>query len=150
MFEQRFFGVDDMMLNMTRHLMTVTIAVFLGTSAVIAAEGTIDVVLNQAKIVKLSRAADTIVIGNPSIADAAVKDSKTIVITGKYFGTTNFVVLDAKGNPIVDQQISVSRSVADTVNVYRQSSKQTLSCTPFCESAFKNDLEMQVESKAAQ
>lgn len=106
-----------------------------------AGEATINVVLNQAKIIKLSRPADTIVIGNPSIADAAVKDSQTIVITGKYFGVTNFVVLDAKGNPIVDQQISVSRSVADTVNVYRQSDVQTLSCTPFCEPTLKNSTE---------
>ncbi len=64
---------------------------------------------------KLSRAADTIVVGNPLIADAAVKDAKTIVITGKGFGVTNFVVLDAKGDPIVDEQVIVSRSVAETI-----------------------------------
>lgn len=122
---------------------------FIGTSSAFAADGTIEVVLNQAKIVKLSRAADTIVIGNPNIADASVKDSKTIVITGKYFGVTNFVVLDIKGNPIVDQQISVSRSVSDTVNIYRQASVQTLSCTPFCESVYKNELETQVTKDAA-
>jgi Flp pilus assembly secretin CpaC len=116
-------------------------------SPVLAGDGTIDVVLNQAKIVKLSRAADTIVIGNPNIADASVKDSKTIVITGKYFGSTNFVVLDVNGTPIVDQQISVSRSVADTVNVYRQSTVQTMSCTPFCESAYKSEVETQVSTQ---
>lgn len=121
----------------------------LGATPAVAADGTIDVVLNQAKIVKLSRAADTIVIGNPNIADASVKDSKTIVITGKYFGTTNFVVLDVKGNPIVDQQISVSRSVSDTVNVYRQAQVQTLSCTPFCESVYKSEIETQVSDTAA-
>jgi Flp pilus assembly secretin CpaC len=123
--------------------------VLMASSSVIAADGTIDVVLNQAKIVKLSRAADTIVIGNPNIADASVKDSKTIVITGKYFGTTNFVVLDAKGDPIVDQQISVSRSVANTINVYRQADVQTLSCTPFCEGVYKSETEKQVSEAAA-
>jgi Flp pilus assembly secretin CpaC len=98
-----------------------------------ASDEAIDVVFNQAKIIKLSQAADTVVVGNPEIADALVKDSKTIVITGKYFGSTNFVVLDAKGDVIVDRQISVSRSTADTVNVYRQSSAASFSCTPFCE-----------------
>ncbi len=132
-----------------RDLFAVLAVLTMGVSPVFAADGTIDVVLNQAKIVKLSRPADTIVIGNPNIADASVKDSKTIVITGKYFGTTNFVVLDVKGNPIVDQQISVSRSVSDTVNVYRQAQVQTLSCTPFCESVYKSEIETQVSEATA-
>jgi Flp pilus assembly secretin CpaC len=108
----------------------------------------IQVVMNQAKIVKLSRAADTIVVGNPLIADAAVKDPQTIVITGKGFGVTNFVVLDAKGAPIVDEQIEVSRNSANTVRVYRRSRIQTLSCTPSCESAYKSEAEAAAEIEA--
>lgn len=109
----------------------------------------IKVVMNQAKIVKLSRAADTIVVGNPLIADAAVKDPQTIVLTGKGFGVTNFVVLDSKGTPIVDEQIEVSRSTAETVRVYRRSRIQTLSCTPSCESAYKSEAEAAAEIEAA-
>jgi Flp pilus assembly secretin CpaC len=109
----------------------------------------IEVVMNQAKIVKLSRDADTIVIGNPLIADAAVKDSRTIVITGKGFGVTNFVVLDSKGNPVVDEQVIVSRSVAETIRIYRQANVQTLSCTPFCESAYKSEAELKAEQETA-
>ena len=109
----------------------------------------IEVVMNQAQIVKLSRAADTIIVGNPLIADAAVKDARTIVITGKGFGVTNFVVLDAKGDPVVDEQIIVSRSVAETIRVYRQAKVQTLSCTPFCESAYKSEAELKAEQESA-
>ena len=109
----------------------------------------IEVVMNQAKIVKLSRDADTIIVGNPLIADAAVKDARTIVITGKGFGVTNFVVLDTKGNPVVDEQVIVSRSVAETIRVYRRASVQTLSCTPFCESAYKSDAELKAEQETA-
>ena len=70
--------------------------------------------MNQAKIVKLSRAADTIIIGNPEIADASVQDASTVVLTGKGFGVTNLVVLDEAGAPIIDEQIMVSRSTAAT------------------------------------
>ena len=63
--------------------------------------------MNQAKIVKLSRAADTIVIGNPAIADASVQDATTVVLTGKGFGVTNLVILDEAGAPIVDEQVTV-------------------------------------------
>ena len=114
-----------------------------------AESGGIAVTMNQAKIVKLSRDADTIVIGNPLIADAAVKDPRTIVITGKGFGVTNFVVLDSKGGAIVDEQVVVSRSVAETIRIYRRAEVQTLSCTPFCESAFKSDAEIKSEQETA-
>ncbi len=96
----------------------------------------IAVSVNQAKILKLSRPADTIVIGNPAIADASVQDARTIVLTGKGFGQTNLVILDASGAPIVDQQVVVSRDEASTVRVYRRSNVQTLSCTPNCEQAY--------------
>jgi Flp pilus assembly secretin CpaC len=101
----------------------------------------IEVVMNQAKIVKLARPADTIVIGNPAIADASVQDSTTVVLTGKGFGVTNLVILDETGVPIVDEQVTVSRSTASSVRIYRRSNVQTLSCTPICESSYKSEAE---------
>lgn len=101
----------------------------------------IQVVMNQAKIVKLSRPADTIIVGNPAIADASVQDSTTIVLTGKGFGVTNLVVLDGDGNPVVDEQVTVGRQEASSVRVYRRASVQTLSCTPYCESSYKSEAE---------
>jgi Flp pilus assembly secretin CpaC len=127
----------------------VALAAAVCSSPAFAESKGIEVVMNQAKIVKLSRAADTIIVGNPLIADAAVKDARTIVITGKGFGVTNFVVLDAKGDPVVDEQIVVSRSVAETIRVYRRASVQTLSCTPFCESAYKSEAELKAEQETA-
>jgi Flp pilus assembly secretin CpaC len=106
-----------------------------------AAASGIQVVMNQAKIVKLARPADTIVIGNPAIADASVQDASTIVLTGKGFGVTNLVVLDTEGNPIVDEQVVVSRDAPYSVRVYKRASVQTLSCTPMCESSYKGDAE---------
>lgn len=115
-------------------------AVFLaGTQA--NAASAIDVLMNQAKILKLARPADTIVIGNPAIADASVQDSTTIVLTGRGFGVTNLVVLDADGNPIVDEQVIVSRDSPRSVRVYRRANVQTLSCTPYCESSYKSEAE---------
>ncbi|UUP17726.1 pilus assembly protein N-terminal domain-containing protein [Nitratireductor thuwali] len=113
------------------------------------ADAGIKVVMNQAKIVKLARPADTVVIGNPEIADAAVQDSTTIVLTGKGFGVTNIVVLDIEGQPIVDEQITVSRQTAESVRIYRRSSIQTLSCTPYCEGSYKTEAERMSEMEMA-
>jgi Flp pilus assembly secretin CpaC len=121
-------------------LAVVSAASLIVCTQALAASG-IEVVLNQAKIVKLARPADTIVIGNPEIADASVQDAMTIVLTGKGFGVTNIVVLDVDGTPIVDEQIFVSRGTAKSVRVYRRASVQTLSCTPYCEGSYKSAAE---------
>jgi Flp pilus assembly secretin CpaC len=112
-----------------------------------SAEGGIQVEMNQAKIVKLARPADTIVIGNPLIADASVQDASTIVLTAKGFGVTNLVILDSEGNPIVDEQVTVVRQTASSVRVYRRADIQTLSCTPYCESSYKSDAERTSEAE---
>lgn len=114
------------------------------------AEAGIEVVMNQAKIVKLTRAADTIVVGNPAIADASVQDASTIILTGKGFGVTNLVVLDSDGSPIVDEQITVVRQTASSVRIYRRSDIQTLSCTPYCEGSYKSDAERLSDAELGQ
>ncbi|MEI9420454.1 pilus assembly protein N-terminal domain-containing protein [Mesorhizobium sp. Cs1299R1N1] len=107
----------------------------------------IEVTMNQAKIVKLSRPADTIVVGNPAIADASVQDASTIVLTGKGFGVTNLVVLDPDGSPIVDAQVTVVRQAASSVRIYRRADVQTMSCTPYCESSYKSEAEKSSEAE---
>ncbi|MDX8444152.1 MULTISPECIES: pilus assembly protein N-terminal domain-containing protein [Mesorhizobium] len=107
----------------------------------------IEVTMNQAKIVKLSRAADTIVVGNPAIADAAVQDASTVVLTGKGFGVTNLVVLDSDGSPIIDEQVTVVRQAASSVRIYRRAEVQTMSCTPYCESSYKSEAERTSETE---
>lgn len=117
------------------------LAAITGTVPAAQADTGIHVVMNQARILKLARPADTVVVGDPDIADAVVKDARTVVLTGKGFGITNIVILDADGGAIVDDQVMVSRSVANTTRVYRRSNVQTLSCTPFCETAQKTTAE---------
>jgi len=107
----------------------------------------IEVTMNQAKIVKLSRPADTIVVGNPAIADASVQDASTIVLTGKGFGVTNLVVLDPDGSPIIDEQVTVVRQAASSVRIYRRAEIQTMSCTPYCESSYKSEAEKSSEAE---
>lgn len=120
------------------------------TANAVAADPGIRVQMNEAKIVKLARPADTIVVGNPAIADASVQDASTIVLTGKGFGVTNLVVLDNAGNPIVDEQVVVTRQTEGSVRIYRRADVQTLSCTPYCEGAYKSDAERTSEAEISQ
>jgi hypothetical protein len=55
------------------------------------------------------------------------------VLTGKAFGTTNLVLLDAEGNALLDERILVSIDEGNTVRMFRQTERTVLSCTPSCE-----------------
>jgi Flp pilus assembly secretin CpaC len=92
----------------------------------------IEVVVDRAKVMRVSRPADIVIIGNPAIADATIQDSQTLIITGHSFGTTNLIVLDANGQSIADETITVAPQNDQVVTVYRRSSRQTFSCTPDC------------------
>ncbi len=91
------------------------------------------VTIDRAKVVRIARSADTVIIGNPAIADATIQDAQTIVLTGRSFGVTNLIVLDSNGDPIVDETIVVTGHEANTVRIYRQAVRETLACSPVCE-----------------
>jgi len=97
------------------------------------AEDTIRVELDYARVIKLDRPVSRVIIGNSDIADAAVSDAQTIILTGKKFGTTNLVILDTDGSAIVDERILVSLENKNTLQIYRQADRQIMSCTPNCE-----------------
>ena len=91
------------------------------------------VTIDRAKVVRIARSADTVIIGNPAIADATIQDAQTIVLTGRSFGVTNLIVLDANGDPVVDETIIVTGHEGNTVRIYRQAVRETLACSPVCE-----------------
>ncbi len=122
-------------------------ATALAADTALAAETGIEVVMNQAKIIKLTQDASTIVVGNPEIVDATVQDARTIVLTGKGFGVTNLVILDPDGKAVVDEALYVSRNDDKSLRVYRRSEVQTMSCTPFCEGSYKTAAELGSESQ---
>jgi Flp pilus assembly secretin CpaC len=96
-------------------------------------ENVLQVSMNHAKILRLDRPVSKVIIGNAEVADVTVADSTTVVLTGKNFGSTNLVLLDADGNAIADERILVSVDEGDTVRVFRQTDRVVLSCTPTCE-----------------
>ncbi|MGO4351589.1 pilus assembly protein N-terminal domain-containing protein [Rhizobium sp. RAF36] len=98
-----------------------------------AEEDMLRVYMDHARVLKLDRAVSKVIVGNAKVADATVADSKTIVLTGRSFGTTNIVLLDIDGNAILDQTILVSIDEGNTVRVYRQTDRSVLSCSPACE-----------------
>ena len=91
------------------------------------------VTVDRARVFRVSRPAATVIVGNPSIADATIEDERTLVLTGRSFGVTNLIILDAAGEAIIDQTLVVRGHETNTVRIYRRSSRETLACAPVCE-----------------
>jgi Flp pilus assembly secretin CpaC len=111
-------------------------ATLVGAAAVSAQdhdEELLRVFMNHARVLRLDRPVSKVIVGNSNVADATVADATTIVLTGRSFGTTNLVLLDAEGNAIADERILVSIDEGNTVRVFRQTARSILSCTPNCE-----------------
>lgn len=100
------------------------------------ADDALRVMIDHAKVMHISKPADIVIIGNPGIADATIQDKQTLIITGRSFGSTNLIVLDADGKAIAEQTITVEPSDDNVVTIYRTVDKrlthQTYSCTPDC------------------
>ena len=92
----------------------------------------IDVILDEARLVKLPDRVATLVIGNPVIADASVQSGGWIVVTGKSFGMTNIIALDRSGAVLMEKTVEV-RGPREVVVVYKGVDRETYSCTPECE-----------------
>jgi len=98
-----------------------------------AASRNIEVLIDQVTMLRLERPAAEIVVGNPSIADISIQSAQVLVLTGKSFGETNLIVLDAKGQVIINRRLVVEEPSAGYVTVYHGTSRTTLHCTPNCE-----------------
>lgn len=87
---------------------------------------------DQAQLIRLARPATDLIVGNPSIADVAIQDNNLLVVTGKTFGVTNVIALDAHRNVILDQRIFVERDSQKVVNLLKGSMRESYTCTPTC------------------
>ncbi|MBC7831278.1 MAG: pilus assembly protein N-terminal domain-containing protein [Hyphomicrobium sp.] len=87
---------------------------------------------DQSQLIRLPRPVSEIIIGNPSIADVNVQGGNLLVVTGKTFGVTNIIALDADKNVIQDQRVIVEQDDRRTVVVYRGALRHSYTCAPTC------------------
>ena len=87
---------------------------------------------DQSQLLRLPEPAAEIIVGNPSIADVAIQSGNLLVVTGKTFGITNIIALDADRNVIQDQRVLVKRDEGKVVNLVRGTDRQSYNCTPQC------------------
>jgi hypothetical protein len=109
----------------------------LAVSAAAAPSGTppvITVFVDNAKVMRLPERTQTIIVGNPTIADVTLQKNGVIVLTGKSFGSTNLIALDGAGSMIAETTIRVDAAQTSVVTVQRGAlDRNSYSCTPVCQ-----------------
>jgi len=92
----------------------------------------IRVALDQAVAVRLNGPAAGIAIGNPSIAGVSLQNDRLLFVTGRSYGSTNLVVVDADGRMIYSGRVIVAADETNVVMVTRGVETQRLNCAPLC------------------
>ena len=92
-----------------------------------------NIVLDQATILKLPEGTTTVIVGNPLIADVSVQAGGLTVVTGKGYGATNLIVLDRAGATLMERELQVRGNGENTVVVYRGGERESYNCAPTCE-----------------
>jgi hypothetical protein len=116
------------------------------------------VTVDQARVVKVPEGTQTLVIGNPIMADVTLlKQNNTMIVTGKGFGETNLIALDHSGNPIAESTIKVI-GTNNSLVVQRGMDRQSYTCEPRCQPTVKlgddakyfGDIAGQIQARNAQ
>src|SRR5262245_9164492 len=116
------FGEFAMRLTSRRYVLRPALfllAVATAPGAFAAEAAALSVMIDHAKVMHISRPAEVVIVGNPGIADATIQDQQTLIITGRSFGSTNLIVLDASGKAISEETLSVVASSDNVVTMYR-------------------------------
>jgi hypothetical protein len=98
----------------------------------------ISVIVDQAELIKLPAEATTVIVGNPTFADVTLlKNHHWVDITGKGFGQTNFIAIDADGSIILKKQIQVLPPDGTVLVLQNGTSRTSYSCNPKCMPTFQ-------------
>ncbi|KMO15975.1 pilus assembly protein [Methylobacterium platani JCM 14648] len=95
----------------------------------------VTVMVDNAKVIRLPERTATVIVGNPIIADVSLQRNGIVVLTGKSFGSTNLIALDAAGTMLAESAISVRAGSPSVVTVQRGLERESYSCTPACQPA---------------
>jgi len=88
--------------------------------------------IDRARVVRMPEGAQTLIVGNPLIADVTMlKTNRLMVVTGKSFGSTNLILLDPTGNQVGEEIITVTQPM-DKLVVLRGARRESYACSPDC------------------
>lgn len=101
-------------------------------SAAAQSSGALTLQVDRSQRVSLNGSADSVIVGNPLIADVTVVDANTLYITGKGYGVTEIVAVDAIGRTLFQNQVVVTGGQTGSVRVWRGGTATEMACAATC------------------
>ncbi len=92
------------------------------------------VTIDKNHVLRTDRPVETIIVGNPHIADVSAQSNQLMFVLGRTSGETNILGFDKDGNVVFDKDVTVVPHTTRTVTLHRGSSTETFACAPRCES----------------
>lgn len=89
--------------------------------------------LDHSTRLQIAGAAQSVVVGNPMVADVTVVDSHTLFVSGRGYGVTDIFVLDGSGHTIYSNEVLVGLAHTGRVSVWRGSGRTDMACSPNCQ-----------------
>lgn len=129
----RHHGRTLLTILMLSGMVLMPFAAFAQARAATASIETVDVVVDHAKVVRLPEKVQTVIVGNPAIADVTVQKNGILVVTGKSYGVTNLIALDSAGAMLAESHIRVQAKTESVLTVHRGGERETYSCAPKCQ-----------------
>jgi len=108
-------------------------AIAFAMSAQSAYAGQVWLTMDQVRPYTLETPAQSIVVGNPGIADVTVQDNNRLLLFGKAPGLTNIYIFGENGETIENLIIRVKSPASDMLVVHRGAARTTYNCTVNCE-----------------
>jgi Flp pilus assembly secretin CpaC len=115
----------------------------LSAAALLAAAGvaqaqSLNVEIDRSSRINLRGPAASVIVGNPDIADVTVVDATTLFVTGKGYGVTEVVAVDALGRTLYQGEVIVTGGSTGSVRVWRGAQATEMACASSCSPSVRN------------
>lgn len=120
-----------------RTLSTLAAAALLAAAGVAQAQS-LNVEIDRSSRISLRGPAASVIVGNPDIADVTVVDATTLFITGKGYGVTEVVAVDALGRTLYQGEVIVTGGSTGSVRVWRGAQATEMACASSCSPSVRN------------
>ncbi len=104
-------------------------ALLLSALASPAFAGGVSVPMDEVRIVAFKEPVTTVFMGNTTIADVNMIDSRHAFILGKTFGETNMIALNAEGRQVTNDHVTVFGRRMGMVTLNKGANQYNFTCT---------------------
>ncbi len=103
------------------------------------ASSSLTVEIDRSTRLSLRGPASSIIVANPRVADVTLTDASTLFVTGKGYGSTEIIAMDAAGRTLLQTQVVVGGASSGSVRLWRGAQVTDVACGTTCSPSQRPD-----------